>query len=102
MSEYDPKKFDDACKKMGATPDDVRRLIVLASQQNHVLVSGLRLGALKLYANRIVGSVARIEEEAYLPGACATREQAFRRAERVRREIVLSGPVSPDARRRGL
>jgi hypothetical protein len=99
MPEYDIYKFDAACKKLGATPDDVRRLIVLAAQRNHIAVSGLKLGALKLYANKIVKSVQGIEEEAYLPGACSTRDAAMRKAERIRREIVLSGVVSPDAGR---
>ena len=100
MGEYSAWDFDRACMNFGATPDDVRRLIVLATQQNHLLVRGLRLGGLQRYATRICDSVGRIEEEAYLPGACSTKEQAMRRADKIRQQIVLSGPVSPDQARR--
>lgn len=97
----DDAKFEAACRKIGATPDDVRRLVTLAAQQNHVLVNGLRLGAFREYARHVCRAVARIEEEVYRPqGACSTRDAAMRGAQRVRDEIVLQGPVSPDARRR--
>jgi hypothetical protein len=97
--DYDVRKFDLACRKFGATPDDMRRLIVLAAQRNHVLVAKLRLGSLTEYGKRVASSVSALEEEAYLPGQCSTRDLAMRRAEQIRRNIVLQGPISPDSRR---
>jgi hypothetical protein len=99
MAEYDALKFEQACMKFGATPDDVRRVIVLAAQRNHVLVAKLRLGSLTPYAKRVTSSVSALEEEAYLPGQCSTRDLAIRRADQIRRNIVLQGPISPDSRR---
>ena len=95
--------IDEAAKRLGAWPDDLRRLIVLASQRNHVLLRELRLGKLGPYAKEMCHRVNKIEDAAYQPHratACADREAAMRGADNARAMISLQGPVSPDERRR--
>lgn len=98
------EKVDNAARKFGAGPDDLRRLIVLAAQRNHVLVGKMRLGALTDYAKGVCAAVERIEDDVYEPqGACSTRDAAIRGAQHARDTIVLSPTaVSPDTRRRSV